>query len=203
MTALESCLDLWLIGKARRGDKDAFGRLYDRHHARVFALLRRLTGSVEGAEDLTQETFLVAYASLNNWRGLGAFSTYLCGIAVRQYQAARRREQRLPTAGALEDDALVAVPHDDPLAHLKRREAEAALEEAIAALPETCREVFVLVRIEGMRYQTVAELLEIPIGTVRSRLNRATGLLHTHLSPLIYGDTSAADTEKGACHVIR
>lgn len=206
--------DLWLAYRARRGDRTAFGALYDRHSPRVFRLLCRLTGDTEAAEDLTQETFVTAYGSLSGWRGVGALSTWLCGIAVRHWSAARRREGRRPglSAEPLDADAPVYRPHDDPLAHCTRREAEDALEEAVAALPESCREAFVLIRIEGMRYRQAADLLGVPLGTVQSRLDRAMRLLHTRLSHLIYdaepnGTSSASPSPaapaQGASHVVR
>ncbi len=177
----------------------------------MFLLLRRLSASPETAEDLTQDTFVTAYGTLERWRGLSAFSTWLCGIAVRKYAAARRREEREPSPGSLDEDAPVYKAHDDPLAHCARREAEAALEEAIAHLPPACREAFVLIRIEGMAYQEAADLLGVPLGTVQSRLFRAMRLLHARLSHLIYNTCNATDTgqigsptpAKGASHVVR
>ena len=104
--------DFWLVRRARSGDPAAFGVLYDRHAPRVYGLLRRLSGDATASEDLTQETFLSAYRSLNAWRGAGAFSSWLCGIAVRCYRNANRR--RIP-----EDELDETAPADsgsDPLA---------------------------------------------------------------------------------------
>lgn len=201
--------DLWLVYKARCGDKNAFGALYDRHAPRVFYLLRRLCDSPETAEDLTQDTFVTAYDALDHWRGVGAFPTWLCGIAVRKYAAARRREERQPRTDLLDEDAPVYKAHDDPLAHCARREAEDALDEAVAHLPPACREAFLLIRVEGLPYQEVADLLGVPLGTVQSRLHRAMRLLHARLSHLIY-DTCDTCYEGGSptsvkrtSHVVR
>src|SRR5579862_9780373 len=84
--------DFWLVRRARGGDNAAFGALYDHHAPRVYNLLRRMCKNMSAAEDLTQETFLAAYRSLSDWRGKGAFGTWLCGIAIRLYCNNRRRQ---------------------------------------------------------------------------------------------------------------
>ena len=179
-----------LLQKSRSGDKDAFGRLYDRHGPRVFQLLRRLTGSASSAEDLTQETFLTAWKTLGRWEGHGAFSTWLCGIALNHSRTHRRSQK---DADLLDETVEPAALDADPLLHLTRREAERVLEEAISSLPDTCREAFVLVRVEGLRYQEAAALLGVPLGTVQSRIHRATALLKAQLTDC---------PQKGTPHVV-
>ncbi|MBB6053115.1 RNA polymerase sigma factor [Armatimonas rosea] len=188
--------DLWLVQRARHGDKAAFGKLFDRHSRRVFHLLRRLSDNPSLAEDLTQETFLTAWQSLERWRGRGALSTWLCGIAVNHWRTHHRQaHESVPL-----DEALVESDSQaDPLAHCTQAESLKALEQAVAALPESYREVFVLVRIEELSYQEVAQLLELPLGTVQSRLHRATRLLKTALTAHFSPDS---DTEKETCHVL-
>jgi len=173
--------DFWLVRRTRSGDPAAFGVLYDRHAPRVYGLLRRLSGDATASEDLTQETFLSAYQSLNAWRGVGAFSSWLCGIAVRHYRNASRR--RLP-----EDELDETEPADsgsDPLARCTALEAKDALEDAIRELPDACREAFVLVYVEEFAYKEAAHLLDVPVGTVQSRLNRAKRLLRASLASLL------------------
>ncbi|MGC4043698.1 MAG: RNA polymerase sigma factor [Armatimonas sp.] len=169
----------WLLHKAKSGDRDAFGTLYDRHAPRVFQLLYRLTGSSTAAEDLTQETFLTAWQSLSTWQGRGVFGTWLCGIAVNHSRTLSRSQRE---SDLLDESNEPAAPEGDPLQHLTRSEAEQALEHAIMQLPPACREAFLLVRIEGMRYQEAAQLLNIPLGTVQSRIHRATSLLKISLT---------------------
>ncbi len=181
--------EAWIIRKARSGDHAAFARLYDRHAPLVYRVLYRLTRSTTAAEDLTQETFLAAYQSLPDWRGEGKFSTYLCGIAFRRYATSQRRV--VPTED-LDDSIPTANPQHDPLAALSHREAERAIERAIADLPDVCREVYVLVRVEGISYKETAMILEVPVGTVQSRLWRATRFLQAALAPLLY--------ESDTCH---
>jgi len=168
------------IKKAKAGDTAAFAALYDRHAPLVYRFLFRLTGNTATAEDLTQDTFLAAFQSLPDWRGEGKLSTYLCGIAFRRYTVSRRRI--LPTED-LDDSLPTSHPDDDPLASLTHKEAEQAMARAIADLPDLSREVYVLIRVEGMSYKEAAAILDVPIGTVQSRLWRATRFLQTALAP--------------------
>ena len=181
-------LDSYLVNKVQRGDRRAFGRLYDRYANRVYYLLYRLSGSSDTAEDLTQETFVAAYNGLESWRAQGAFGNWLCGIATRQYRSRRRFAGReIQTESNESDEAIENAPaseNEDPFAHCSRREAEAALDAAISSLSDSCREAFVLVRVEGMRYHEASEALGIPLGTLQSRLDRATRALRKQLSYL-------------------
>lgn len=183
--------DAQLIRKCLHGQSNAFGVLYDRHAGRVFRLLRQLTGDATEAEDLTQETFLAAHQALGAWRGEGAFSTWLCGIAYRRY-ASRRREQP-PDCEPLDLHLELSVQHGDPFAHCTRHEREQRITNAIAALPTVCRDVFVLVKVEGLAYREAAHLLDVPVGTVQSRLWRATRLLQVSLAS---DNPRAAHTER-------
>jgi RNA polymerase sigma factor (sigma-70 family) len=122
-------VDLCLGGQPQR-----FGALYDRHGPRVFRLLRRLTGSQTAAEDLTQETFLAAFRGLSSWRGEGLLGTWLCGIAVRLYRNASRREAPRATDTLEGQDDLPALD-GDPYRDLSRRELQERLDVAVQALP--------------------------------------------------------------------
>ena len=175
--------DFWLVRRTCSGDKAAFGTLYDRHRhgPRVYNLLRRLSGNTTAAEDLTQETFLAAYKSLSAWRGAGAFSSWLCGIAVRRYRSTNKRaidEAELEESATADDTS-------DPLTRFLALETKHDLEQAIQELPLPCREAFVLVYVEDFSYKAAAKLLEIPVGTVQSRLNRAKRLLQIPLAHLV------------------
>jgi RNA polymerase sigma-70 factor (ECF subfamily) len=173
--------DRHLVRRCLAGDQAAFDRLYDRHAARVYHLLRRLTAHETEAEDLMQETFLAAYRSLGAWRGEGVFGTWLCGIAFRLYANARRRHSGRETA-PLDEEIDQAAPDADPLAHCLRREMAERIETAIATLPSIYREVVVLVHVEGLSCQEAASWLDVPPGTARWRLWRAIGLLQAALA---------------------
>lgn len=172
-----------LIARGRAGDRAALGTLYDRHSTRVYGLLFRLTGNAAEAEDLAQETFLSAFRSLADWRGEGAFSTWLCGIACRLHADFQRRKGRRLTE-PLDADVPAHSEGADPLQLCARRETQAEIEQAIAALPAGFREVFVLVKVEGFSYREAATLLQLPLGTVQSRLWRAVALLQSALREL-------------------
>lgn len=187
--------DLWLVQKAKNGSVAAFETLLSRHSRRVYNLLLRLSGSPTLAEDLTQETFLTAYQRLPDWRGVGALSTWLCGIAVKHHLAARRKIHFTEALDEHED--LAADLSSDPLARYTQHEAKQALDTAINTLPTHYRDVFVLVRVQEMRYREVAELLDIPLGTVQSRLSQATVLLQHALSPR---SENSLKPQKGAEH---
>ncbi len=165
----------------------------------MLGLLRKLTGNVTEAEDLTQETFLAAYHALGSWRGEGKLGTWLCGIAFRLYANRRRRELGRETE-PLDEECVLTAPDSDPLLACTRREAEQAIEAAIAALPPLCREVFVLVKMEGLSYREVAEWLQVPLGTVQSRLWRAVQLLQRALSDLKPSDPNRSDTHRSDAH---
>ena len=172
--------DAQLVRRCLNGKPEAFATLYQRHAVRVFRLLRQLCGNATEAEDLTQETFLAAYKALAAWRGEGAFGTWLCGIAYKRFASARRnREQPLEL---LEDHLELPDPDSDPLLRCTRREREQLVAQAIQALPPVCRDVFVLVKVEGFAYREAAQVLEVPVGTVQSRLWRATRLLQIALA---------------------
>lgn len=178
-------LDRWLVRRACAGDTRSFEKIYERHAARIYNLLRRLTGGdTATAEDLAQETFLAAYRSLASWRGEGALATWLCGIAVRVYRQHQRQSHDKDTE-ALSDTLPADDDASDPLAHCQRVEVLRHLESGIAALPTLYREAFVLAYVEGFAYKEVASLLGIPVGTVQSRLNKAKALLRLYLTPLL------------------
>jgi RNA polymerase sigma-70 factor (ECF subfamily) len=174
--------DRQLVRRCLDGERAAFDALYDRHAARVFHLLRRMTQNEAEAEDLAQETFLTAYRRLSAWRGDAAFGTWLCGIAVRLYADARRRAPR--ETEPLDEESFSAAPDADPLAHCLRHEKQQRIEDAIATLPPLSREVFLLVTVEGLSYREAAAWLDVPIGTIKSRLWRAVCGLQSRLIDL-------------------
>jgi RNA polymerase sigma-70 factor (ECF subfamily) len=189
--------DRKLVRLCLDGQPEAFGGLYDLHGARVYGLLRRLTGNDAAAQDLLQETFLAAYRSLGEWRGEAALGTWLCGIAFRLYRSTARKEARHPSEALEEQEELPAL-EGDPLRHLARRELQERLDAAIGELPPEYRDVFVMVKVEGLSYREAAGWLGVPLGTVQSRLWRAVCRLQGLLADLEPG-TAGEDRRKGAC----
>jgi RNA polymerase sigma-70 factor (ECF subfamily) len=155
--------------------------LYERNSVKVLQYVRRLVGrSFEPlAEDLTHETFVVAFANWKKFRASSSESTWLCGIA---YNLARRHQLR----EALKSRALVDlgshVPLPEPDALQIRRERASSLEQAAGALPEKLREAFVLHVVHGLSAREAAHELGVSEGNVRVRVTRARAVLREHLS---------------------
>jgi len=177
-----------LIERCRAGDTGAFDELMARHQDRVYHLCLWLLRDAEAATDATQDVFIRAFRGLKNFRGDCAFSTWLHRIAVNIVSDEANRRQRAPLPlSALETDDSPAIepvaPGDDPGSAAARRERRRVVREALAALPDHHRLVLVLFDIQGYAYEDIAQILELPLGTVKSRLNRARAALREKLEP--------------------
>lgn len=173
-----------VLARACGGDRAAFGELIDRHQDRVFTLALRLCrGRREDAEELAQEAFLRALEAIAGFRGEAAFSTWIHRIVVNLHLnrsttlAARARARQLSLAPRDDADggsALDPAANDAaPLAQAELGEERMALRRALAALDDDRRLAVILRDVEGKSYEEIAALLQVPIGTVRSRLARA------------------------------
>lgn len=167
--------DAGLIERTRRGETAAFGDLVRKYQARLFNTLFQITGNREEAEDVAQEAFVQAMTKLDTFQGHSAFYTWLYRIAFNLSVSRRRRrkdevsiDQHRETRGEEPVDG-AAGPSDEFL----RRENIREVRAAIATLPDDQRHVLVLREMDGCCYETIAEILDLPIGTVRSRLHRA------------------------------
>jgi RNA polymerase sigma-70 factor (ECF subfamily) len=164
------------IGRAQRGDMDAFERLYRAHVGRVNALCLRLTGGA-GAEELLQDAFVRVWEKLPSFRGESAFASWVHRVTVNVFLHSRRGDRRREAwvMGAEDPDALELDPSrgfvsDDP-------DTRMDLERAMALLPPGARVAFVLHEIEGYRHDEIAEMQGIAAATVRAQLHRARKLL--------------------------
>ena len=156
-----------LIRRARSGDRGAFGLLVSRHQASVYRVVRGILANEAECEDVTQEVFLKSYASLGKFRGESGFFTWLYRIAVNEALRARRRRPWGRTEALPEVEAPPREGPDEDGPSL------ATLERLLRKLPDEFRSIVVLRDIEGMAYKDIAETLDIPMGTVESRLFRA------------------------------
>lgn len=169
---VETSADASDVELARRGDVEAFERLYRNNVGRVYGVCLRMVGDRALAEDLAQEAFVRAWRKLRTFRGDSAFSSWLHRLAVNvvlsRQRSRGRREARI-------------VPVDDPQVHAEpRRPVEGAaidLEKAIASLPPGARQVFLLYDVEGLRHAEIAEAMGIAVGTSKAHLHRARKLL--------------------------
>lgn len=179
MRALHHLEDDECIARAQRGDLAAFSELVARYQDRIYRFLVRLTRSQDDAAELTQETFLSAYQALARWRPDARLSTWLFRIARNQaFDWLRRRKRIEFVAWGDEHDLGIADPAPSPDATLETVQRLRKLERALGRLSTEHREILLLREIEEMAYEDIADVLDISLGTVKSRLARArAGLL--------------------------
>jgi len=188
--------DAVFVARCRRKDPDAFAVLVGRHQKRMLNIAYRMIGDYGEACDVVQEAFLSAWRGIGNFRGEARFSTWLCGIVLNQARNhLRHRSAHSGREGASFDDpARSEEGSQDPPSHeesaverLERRELEARVQEGIGSLENGQREVLVLRDIQGYSYEEIGVMLELPEGTVRSRLFRARNALKESLLK-VWGD---------------
>jgi RNA polymerase sigma-70 factor (ECF subfamily) len=185
-------VDLELVRRVQRGDSAAFDLLVRKYQHRVVALIGRYVHDWSEAQDVAQETFLRAYRALGNFRGDAQFSTWLHRIAVntaKNHLVAHKR--RPPGEDIAIDDAeqfesaLRLRDNDTPERELMRQEMEQTVMRAVEALPEELRAAITLREVEGLSYEEIAQQMQCPIGTVRSRIFRAREAIDVQLRPLM------------------
>lgn len=168
-----------LIIRAKHGERVAFSELVAMHAQGVRNVVYRMCGDAQIAEDAAQETFLQAWLHLATYRPQMPFRNWLYRIAVNAATDMLRKEKRiLPTA--LEELPL-KDPQADPETLFSQEERATLVQKAVLSLPEASRAVLVLREYEGLSYQEIADALNIPVGTVMSRLNYARKLLREKL----------------------
>lgn len=182
LLALLAPSDEELVRRFKAGDREAFSELVRRYQDRVYTLCLRWMGDAATAEDVAQEVFLSLYKSLMDFRGDAKLSTWIFRVATnhcknrRIHLIRRAADRHEPLEGLSRDDAPPREIADEKAGTdrgLHRSEAEQLIQTALAALDETHRSVVVLRDIEDLSYEEIAEILELPRGTVKSRLHRA------------------------------
>ncbi len=168
-----------LIAQAQNGDRSAYGELVRRHHAGVIQVIYRMCGDPELAQDAAQEAFIRAWLNLQNFHAGTSLRNWLYRIAVNAALDALRREAK--TAGPDYQSLPLADPKAGPEGALLQKERTAAVQSAILALPAASRSVLVLREYGELSYREIAQALDIPLGTVMSRLNYARRLLRDAL----------------------
>ena len=170
--------DHGLIAECLKGNTAAFGELVSRYQDRLFNTVVRLCDNAEDARDVVQEAFLHAYQSLHSFKGDSLFFTWLYRIAVNTAISMKRKQRvvyRMQPAG---DEKGVIDPLDPsesnrPGHAIEMAEEERKVHDALAKLSTEHRAVLVMKDMEGMKYEEMAEILNVPVGTIRSRLHRA------------------------------
>lgn len=170
--------DQRLISASLTGDQAAFGALVTRYQDRLYNTVFRLVGNAEDARDVVQESFLSAYQSLTAFKGDSLFFTWLYRIAINNAISMKRRKRAVVRLAQGLESGTVSEPADlsdtaRPGRALEMAEDERLVQQALNRLSPEHRAVLVLKDMEGRKYEEMAEILEVPIGTIRSRLHRA------------------------------
>jgi RNA polymerase sigma-70 factor, ECF subfamily len=189
-------VDLPLVERARRGDQRAFEMLVVKYQRRLQRLIGRMVRDVDLVDDIAQESFIRAYRALPQFRGDSAFYTWLYRIAVNTAKKALLELKRDPLvfesvlASAGDDDetyrpARELTDGETPEAVLATKEIAETVNAAIEALSDDLRQAITLREIEGLSYEEISEMMNCPIGTVRSRIFRAREAIAQRLRPLL------------------
>jgi RNA polymerase sigma-70 factor, ECF subfamily len=186
-------VDQQLVERAQRGDKRAFELLVEKYQRKLARLLSRLIRDPAEVEDVAQEAFVKAYRALPSFRGDSAFYTWLYRIGIntaKNYLVAQGR--RPPTSTEVEAEDAEGYAEGEllrdintPESLLLSKEIAGTVNAAIESLPDELRSAIQLRELEGMSYEEIAELMDCPIGTVRSRIFRAREAIAERLKPLL------------------
>jgi RNA polymerase sigma-70 factor (ECF subfamily) len=178
-----------LITKAQRGDRNAFGELVCIHAEGVRNVIYRMCGNVQISEDAAQEAFVQAWLHLGSYRPQTSLRNWLYRIAVNAATDILRKDKRI-LPNAIEDLPLTDA-QPGPEASLFQTERTVLIQKAILSLPDASRAVLVLREYEEMSYHEIADTLDIPIGTVMSRLNYARKILKEKLEKSLFMQVEA------------
>lgn len=184
-------IDLALVRRVQSGDKGAFDMLVLKYQHKVASLVSRLVHDHAEVQDVTQEAFIKAYRGLKNFRGDSAFYTWLYRIAINTAKNHLASMSRKVTEGPDIADAehfeSASALHDiaDPQRELMTDEVSETVQHTIMSLPDELKTAITLRELKGMSYEEIAEVMECPIGTVRSRIFRAREAIEQRLHPLI------------------
>ena len=184
--------DKELVKRVQKGDKGAFDLLVLKYEQKIVNLVMRYVRDPEQALDITQEAFIKAYRALPRFRGDSAFYTWLYRIAVntaKNYLAAQRRRP-MDVELDMQDPEQYGLhaklkETDDPEGVNLSRELQETLERAIEALPDDLRTAIILRELDGMSYEEIAQTMDCPVGTVRSRIFRARDAISKKVGALV------------------
>jgi RNA polymerase sigma-70 factor (ECF subfamily) len=188
----ERSIDQTLVEQVQRGDKQAFDVLVLKYQNKIIHLVNRYVHDSDEARDVAQEAFIKAYRAIGRFRGDSAFYTWLYRIAINTAKnylvAGGRRPPRndIDAQDAEQYEGATGLrEYATPERLLQRDEIQAAIVEAIDDLPDDLRTAITLRELEGLSYEEIAQTMDCPIGTVRSRIFRARDAIDTRLRPLL------------------
>ncbi|WP_429023662.1 RNA polymerase sigma factor RpoE [Aeromonas allosaccharophila] len=188
----QNLLDEQLVERVQRGDKAAFNLLVKKYQQKVVNLVARYVNNPGDVPDVAQEAFIKAYRALPTFRGESAFYTWLYRISVNTAKNYLTSQGRRPPSSDVEADEAESYGGGEALQEVSTPENLALTDEikrtvfsAIEALPEDLRTAITLRELEGLSYEEIAEIMDCPVGTVRSRIFRAREAIDKKLQPLI------------------
>ncbi|WP_027966582.1 RNA polymerase sigma factor RpoE [Halomonas halocynthiae] len=184
--------DQQLVERARNGDTRAFDLLVKKYQHKIIGLIGRYVHDHSEVQDVAQEAFIKAYRALGSFRAESAFYTWMYRIAINTAKNYLVSRSRRPPGTDLDMSDAEVLDHSGRLADIETPEAaiardqlESAVFEAIEALPDDLRTAITLREMDGLSYEDIANIMECPVGTVRSRIFRAREAVDQHIQPLI------------------
>jgi RNA polymerase sigma-70 factor (ECF subfamily) len=185
--------DAECVKRIQRGETDCFEILLQRHQKATFNLVYRLLGDYDEAAEVTQEVFLSAYKSIRQFRGDANFSTWLYRIALNHASTRRKslniaQQRHLPLDGI----EIIGDGAADPAKGFEQKEIQERVQQALNGLDHDDAIIIVLRDFQDVPYDKVARMLDLPVGTVKSRLHRARLALKVRLAPYFHADRKAS-----------
>jgi len=188
----ERNIDQALVERVQRGDKSAFDILVLKYQSKIIQLVNRYVHDPDEAMDVAQEAFVKAYRAIGHFRGESAFYTWIYRIAINTAKNYLVASGRRPPAGDIDaqdaeqyEGATGLREYATPERMLLKDEIEKTVASAIEELPDDLKTAITLRELEGLSYEEIAQTMECPIGTVRSRIFRARDAIDTKLKPLL------------------
>ena len=189
--------DKELVKRVQKGDQAAFDMLFARYQVKILNLISRYVRDSEEVHDVAQEAFIKAYRALPRFRGDSAFYTWLYRIAINTAKNHLVARSRRPPAMDVDiddadyrDDAQMLREAEDPESALSRDQLKATISRALTDLPDDLRSALTLREFDGLSYEQIADILECPVGTVRSRIFRAREFVDQRMQPLLQGESA-------------
>lgn len=182
--------DQTLIDQCLAGRRDAFGQIVERYQHRLYHGLWHALGSAEDAQDVAQEAFVNAFEKLSSFKGQAAFYSWLFRIALNAATSARRKTRRMTVSVESRRDDCGLEPTDEnpanePSYAMDVSDRQRLVRQALSEMSDEFRTTLVLKEMDGMSYEEIAEVVEVPLGTVRSRIHRARLELRSKLTLLL------------------
>ena len=188
----EKELDMQLVERTRKGDNRAFDLLVKKYQHKILALVGRMLKDRDEVQDVTQEAFIKAYRALDKFRGDSAFYTWLYRIAINTAKNYLVASSRRPSASNIDIEDAEIYSEDDHIKDIAtpenlamREQLQQTIDTAISALPDDLRTALTLREFEGLSYEEISQVMDCPVGTVRSRIFRARESVDARIKPLL------------------